>query len=118
MWKKGDHVYYGVTFLVLLRSACETHGERVYYFAIALCVENGVAIEINEAYGVPHRAFLVRAHIRGARFAVGSDTHFDLLDLDKTDAMIHAAGIDPDERGRFLDGSRSPQDGVSRATSS
>lgn len=85
---------------------------------IALCVENGVAIEINEAYGVPHRAFLVRAHIRGARFAVGSDTHFDLLDLDKTDVMIHAAGIDPDERGRFLDGSRSPQDGVSRATSS
>ena len=85
---------------------------------IALCVENGVALEINEAYGVPHRAFLVRAHIRGARFAVGSDTHFDLLPLDKTDEMIRAAGISPDERGRFLDGSRSPQEGVSRANSS
>ena len=85
---------------------------------IALCVENGVALEINEAYGVPHREFLVRAHIRGARFAIGSDTHFDLLPLDKTDAMIQAAGISPDERGRFLDGSRSAQDGVSRATSS
>lgn len=85
---------------------------------IALCVENGVALEINEAYGVPHREFLVRAHIRGARFAVGSDTHFELLPLDKTDAMIHAAGISPDERGRFLDGSRGPQEGVSRASSS
>jgi len=85
---------------------------------IALCVENGVALEVNEAYGVPHRAFLVRAHIRGARFAVGSDTHFDLLPLDKTEAMIHAAGIGPDERGRFLDGKRAPQEGVSTATSS
>jgi histidinol phosphatase-like PHP family hydrolase len=85
---------------------------------IALCVENGVALEINEAYGVPHRAFLVRAHIRGATFAVGSDTHFDLLPLDKTVAMIDAAGISPDERGRFLDGSRGPQEGVSRARSS
>lgn len=85
---------------------------------IALCVENGVALEVNEAYGVPHRAFLVRAHIRGARFAVGSDTHFDLLPLDKTEAMIRAAGIVPDERGRFLDGKRAPQEGVSTATSS
>lgn len=85
---------------------------------IALCVENGVALEINEAYAVPHRAFLVRAHIRGARFAVGSDTHFDLLPLDKTEAMITGAGISPDERGRFLDGSRGPQTGVSRETSS
>ena len=85
---------------------------------IALCVESGVALEINEAYGVPHRAFLIRAHIRGARFAVGSDTHFDLLPLDKTEAMIHAAGIAPDERGRFLDGKRTRQEGVSTATSS
>ena len=85
---------------------------------IALCVENGVALEINEAYGVPHREFLVRAHIRGARFAVGSDTHFELLPLDKTEGMIAAAGIAPDERGRFLDGSRGPQEGVSRAISS
>ncbi len=85
---------------------------------IALCIDNDVAIEINEAYGVPHRAFLVRANIRGARFAVGSDTHFDLLPLDKTEAMIRAALIDPDERRRFLDGSRDRQDGVSRAISS
>ena len=85
---------------------------------IALCVENGVALEINEAYGVPHRAFLIRAHARGARFAVGSDTHFDLLPLDKTEAMIAAAGISPLERGRFLGGSRDAQGGVSRAASS
>jgi histidinol phosphatase-like PHP family hydrolase len=85
---------------------------------IALCVENGVALEINEAYGVPHRAFLVRAHLRGARFSVGSDTHFELLPLDKTEAMIAAAGIAADERGRFLDGTRVRQEGVSRASSS
>jgi histidinol phosphatase-like PHP family hydrolase len=85
---------------------------------IALCVENGVALEINEAYGVPHREFLVRAHMRGARFSVGSDTHFELLPLDKTEEMIRAAGIAADERGRFLDGSRSRQEGVSRAISS
>ena len=85
---------------------------------IALCVENGVALEINEAYGVPHRAFLVRAHLRGARFAVGSDTHFELLALDKTDAMIRAAGIAPDERGRFLDGKRTRQEGAPTVKSS
>lgn len=85
---------------------------------IELCVEHGVALEINEAYGVPHPAFLVRAHRRGARFAVGSDTHFELLPLDRTDAMIRGAGIPADERGRFLAGARSGQDGVSRATSS
>jgi len=85
---------------------------------IALCVENGVALEINEAYGVPHRAFLVRAHLRGARFAVGSDTHFELLGLDKTDAMIRAAGIAPDERGLFLDGTRTRQEGAPTVKSS
>lgn len=85
---------------------------------IALCVENGVALEINEAYGVPHRAFLVRAHLRGAKLAVGSDTHFELQPLDRTEAMILDAGISPDERGRFLNGSRERQEGVSRATSS
>jgi hypothetical protein len=85
---------------------------------IALCVENGVALEINEAYGVPHRAFLVRAHGRGARFAVGSDTHFELLPLDRTAAMIEAAGIVREEHGRFLDGRREPQAGVSTARSS
>lgn len=85
---------------------------------IALCVENDVALEINEVYGVPHRAFLIRAHLRGARFAVGSDTHFELLTLDKTDAMIRAAGIDPDDRRRFLDGKRTRQEGAPTATSS
>lgn len=81
---------------------------------IALCVDHGVAIEINEAYGVPHRQLLERAHARGARFAVGSDTHFDLLTLDKTEAMIAAAGVDD---APFLDGQRA-QAGVSSATSS
>ena len=57
------------------------------------------------AYGVPHRAFLERAHARGARFAVGSDTHFDLLPLDRTEAMIRAAGVG---EARFLDGRRPP----------
>lgn len=85
---------------------------------IELCIENDVALEINEAYGVPHRAFLIRAYDHGARFAVGSDTHFELLPLDKTAAMIAAAGIVPDEAGRFLEGSRRRQDGVSTATSS
>jgi len=81
---------------------------------IALCVAHGVAIEINEAYGVPHRAFLERAHARGARFSVGSDSHFALIPLDRTLAMIREAGV---ADGRFLDGRRA-QDGVSSATSS
>ncbi len=81
---------------------------------IALCVEHGVAIEINEAYEVPHRRFLERAHARGARFAVGSDTHFELLPLDRTEAMIREAGI---TEAPFLDGRRA-QEGVSTATSS
>jgi histidinol phosphatase-like PHP family hydrolase len=81
---------------------------------IALCIEHGVAIEINEAYRVPHRAFLERAHTRGARFSVGSDSHFALLPLDRTEAMIRDAGV---LSGRFLDGRRA-QAGVSTATSS
>ncbi|MDP9245419.1 MAG: PHP domain-containing protein [Chloroflexota bacterium] len=81
---------------------------------IALCAEHGVAIEINEAYRVPHRAFLVRAHARGVRFSVGSDTHFALLPLDRTEAMIREAGV---ERAPFLDGRRA-QEGVSTVTSS
>ena len=81
---------------------------------IALCLEHGVAIEINEAYRVPHRAFLERAHARGVRFSVGSDTHFALLPLDRTEAMIREAGV---ERAPFLDGRRS-QEGVSTVTSS
>jgi histidinol phosphatase-like PHP family hydrolase len=82
---------------------------------IELCVGHGVAIEINEAYGVPHRAFLERAYARGARFAVGSDSHFALLPLDRTEAMIREAGVGD---GRFLDGRRAAQEGVSTATSS
>jgi histidinol phosphatase-like PHP family hydrolase len=81
---------------------------------IALCVAHGVAIEINEAYRVPHRAFLERAHARGALFSVGSDSHFALVPLDRTEAMIREAGI---ADGPFLDGRRA-QDGVSSATSS
>jgi histidinol phosphatase-like PHP family hydrolase len=81
---------------------------------IALCAEHGVAIEINEAYRVPHRAFLERAHARGVRFSVGSDTHFALLPLDRTEAMIREAGV---ERAPFLDGRRA-QEGVSTVTSS
>jgi histidinol phosphatase-like PHP family hydrolase len=70
---------------------------------ISLCVEHGVALEINEAYGLPHRAFLERAHARGARFAVGSDTHFELLPLERTEAMIREAGVGG---APFLDGRR------------
>lgn len=81
---------------------------------IALCAEQEVALEINEAYQVPHRAFLERAHARGVRFAVGSDTHFALVPLDRTEAMIRAAGVDG---SRFLDGRRA-QEGVSTDTSS
>jgi len=81
---------------------------------IELCVVHGVAIEINEAYRVPHPAFLERAHARGARFAIGSDSHFALVPLDRTEAMIRASGL---ADGPFLDGRR-VQDGVSSATSS
>ncbi|TMC71834.1 MAG: hypothetical protein E6J13_06325 [Chloroflexi bacterium] len=70
---------------------------------IDLCVKGGIAIEINESYGVPHREFLVRAARAGALFSVGTDTHFEIKPLDKTDAMIAAADLD---RGRFLAGVR------------
>ena len=70
---------------------------------IDLCVKGGIAIEINEAYGVPHREFLMRAARAGALFSVGSDTHFELRPLDKTDEMIAAADLD---RARFMAGSR------------
>jgi histidinol phosphatase-like PHP family hydrolase len=88
---------------------------------IELCVAHGVALELNEAYGVPHRELLVRAHARGARFAVGSDTHFALLPLDRTAAMIAAAAL---PTAPFLDGRRPvrpgepDQAGVSTVTSS
>ncbi|HYK99155.1 MAG TPA: hypothetical protein VEU77_12260 [Candidatus Acidoferrales bacterium] len=70
---------------------------------IRLCVDSGVAIEVNEAYGVPHRQFLERAHQLGARFSVGSDTHFELRPLDKTLDMIRGARLD---EARFLDPAR------------
>ncbi|MEP6695204.1 MAG: hypothetical protein ABJB39_11235, partial [Chloroflexota bacterium] len=70
---------------------------------IRLCIIGGVAIEVNEAYGVPHREFLERAHRLGARFSVGTDTHFSLGPLDKTMAMIRGAGLPEDE---FLAGAR------------
>lgn len=70
---------------------------------IALCVRSDVAIEVNEAYRVPHRGLLVRAARAGARFAVGSDTHGELRPLDRTAAMIEEAAI---AHERFLDGQR------------
>ena len=70
---------------------------------IQLCLDSDVAIEVNEAYAVPHRQFLERAKRMGARFSVGSDTHGPLLPLDKTAAMIEAASL-PHER--FLVGER------------
>ena len=70
---------------------------------IQMCIAADVAIEVNEAYGVPHREFLVRAKRMGARFSVGSDTHGPLAPLDRTAAMIEAAAL-PQER--FLAGER------------
>jgi histidinol phosphatase-like PHP family hydrolase len=70
---------------------------------IRMCVDADVAIEVNEAYAVPHREFLERAQRLGARFSVGSDTHFELRPLDKTMRMIHAASLD---ESRFLAGAR------------
>ena len=70
---------------------------------IDLCVKGRIAIEINESYGVPHREFLLRAARAGALFSVGTDTHFEIKPLDKTDAMIAAAALD---RQRFLQGAR------------
>jgi histidinol phosphatase-like PHP family hydrolase len=81
---------------------------------IELCAAHGVAIEINEAYRVPHRAFLERAHAGGVRFSVGSDSHFALVPLDRTLEMIREAGV---AEAPFLDGRRA-QEGVSTATSS
>lgn len=70
---------------------------------IQMCIDADVAIEVNEAYGVPHREFLVRAKAMGARFSVGSDTHGPLAPLDRTAAMIEAAALPQD---RFLAGER------------
>ena len=70
---------------------------------IQLCLDADVAIEVNEAYGVPHREFLERARKKGARFSVGSDTHGPLAPLDRTAEMIEAAAL-PHEQ--FLSGDR------------
>ncbi len=88
---------------------------------ISLCIAHDVAIELNEAYGVPHRAFLERAPRQGGgvwggchppmgrppgggpRFSVGSDTHFELRPLDRTEEMIRAAALPAD---RFIQGVR------------
>ena len=70
---------------------------------IQLCLDADVAIEVNEAYGVPHREFLERALLMGARFSVGSDTHGPLAPLDRTEAMIRAASL---PHQRFLAGER------------
>jgi histidinol phosphatase-like PHP family hydrolase len=82
--------------------------ERVYPESwqeslIDLCVQGRIAIELNESYGVPHREFLMRAARAGALFSVGTDTHFEIKPLDKTDAMIAAASLD---RARFMAGRR------------
>jgi histidinol phosphatase-like PHP family hydrolase len=63
---------------------------------IAMCVAGGIAVEVNEAYGVPHRAFLVRARERGARFSVGTDSHDEIGPLGRTEAMIREAGLGRD----------------------
>lgn len=80
---------------------------------IETCVTNRVAIEVNEAYGVPHRAFLERARDRGALFSVGSDSHGEIGPLDRTEAMIHEAGL---PHHSFLDGSRSRRQPAGRST--
>jgi histidinol phosphatase-like PHP family hydrolase len=83
---------------------------------IELCVGAGVAIEVNESYRVPHRAFLLRARRRGALFSVGTDSHGEIGPLDRTDAMIREAALPHD---RFLAGSRvRPQAARSAARSS
>lgn len=70
---------------------------------IELCVSRGVAIEINEAYRVPHRELLVRAHARGALFSVGTDSHDAIGPLDRTLGMIRDAEL---PYQRFLKGER------------
>ena len=70
---------------------------------IGLCVAADVAIEVNEAYSLPHRGFLERAHRLGARFSVGTDSHFTIRPIDKTMEMIRAASLPED---RFLQGRR------------
>jgi histidinol phosphatase-like PHP family hydrolase len=86
---------------------------------IELCRAGSVAIEVNEAYGVPHAAFLARALARGALFSVGSDSPHEIRPLDRTEAMIDEAGL---PRERFLAGRRqralAPHEGGVRSTTS
>lgn len=80
---------------------------------IEMCVGARVAIEVNESYRVPHRAFLVRARERGALFSVGTDSHGEIGPLDRTEAMVRDAAL-PEER--FLSGVRVRQAGPARST--
>lgn len=60
---------------------------------IALCLRYGVAVEVNESYRLPRARFLRRARAAGVRFAVGSDSHYELLPLTFTKAVIGETGI-------------------------
>lgn len=82
---------------------------------IDLCTSHQVALEVNETYRVPHRAMLVRAKERGALFSVGSDSHFEIAPLDRTETMIGDAGL---PRERFLAGLRVRAQAGSAARSS
>jgi histidinol phosphatase-like PHP family hydrolase len=73
---------------------------------IELCVRAGVALEINETYRVPHRAFVQRAAAAGARFSVGSDSHAELLPLRYTLELVRMSGVARRLRGQAA-GSRS-----------
>lgn len=60
---------------------------------IELCGRHRVAIEVNESYRLPHALLLRRARDAGLTFAVGSDSHAELLELDFTRAVLADAGI-------------------------
>jgi len=72
---------------------------------VELCVRHGVAIEVNESYRVPHRAFLERAKVAGARFAVGSDSHAALLPLAYTLPLVESVGLRDRLRDQVVSGS-------------
>jgi histidinol phosphatase-like PHP family hydrolase len=72
---------------------------------IALCVSSRVAIELNESYRVPHRAFVERARRAGARFAVGSDSHRELVPLRYTLGLVADANIRDRLRDQVVSGS-------------
>ena len=72
---------------------------------IGLCVGARVAIELNESYRVPHRAFVARASAAGARFAVGSDSHAQLVPLRYTLELVDATRIADRLRDQVVSGS-------------